>query len=354
MGTFCMEYEENTSLDYLCSFIIPVYNGAAFIDQCIKTIYSSCKNCDSAMEIIIIDDGSTDSSSKLLDIYLQAILHRNNNANNAEKIRILIIHTVNRGVSSARNTGLKVAGGKYVAFVDCDDTVDSKKMKDCINIVADNNSIDMVIYGMSFDFYRKGICYRSVRLIPPYTGLMDKQECSNSLNTLFDTNSLSSLCNRFIKRKVIQGIYLCEDMSVCEDLEFSLRAYANCNYLYFYNQPVYHYRQNEAENNSINRLKRVRNIRYIVDKIDAALRCATDDEGEHILSSLYALLAIDKIKGSKRSEIKSICEEYREWIDKKGFKAKNSMIYSCKVNRLIIRLFISRVRHRIAILVKTI
>ena len=335
-----------------CSFIVPVYNNAEYLELCISSIYNCCKNIDSNTEIIIIDDGSSNTCSAIVDKYLQSLFYIGHNNPKCDSIRWIIAHTVNKGVSSARNIGLRIASGEYVLFIDSDDTIDSQRMLECIHIISSDNNIDMVIYGMSFDYYRRGTCYRRSEAIPPFKGIKDIEGCKNNIDILFDTNSLSSLCNKIIKREVINSIYLCEWLTVCEDLEFSLRAMANCEELYFYDKPVYHYRQSESEGNSVNRLKRVKSVRCIVDQVEAALLHVTD-HGEHILTSIYSYLVIDKIKGTKRSHVKDVCDEYRLWIDSKGYTSRNELVYTGDVNRICFQLALSKMRHQVANAVKT-
>lgn len=83
--------------------IVPVYNVSSFLSKCIESI---CEQEYPFLEIILVDDGSTDESGKICDSY-------------AEKdARIKVIHKQNQGVSSARNTGLDVATGRWICFVD--------------------------------------------------------------------------------------------------------------------------------------------------------------------------------------------------------------------------------------------
>ena len=92
----------------LISVIVPVYNVENYLSRCISSIIKqSYKN----FELILVDDGSTDKSGAICDIF-------------AEKDgRIKALHKINEGVSSARNYGIKQACGKYICFVDSDDYV---------------------------------------------------------------------------------------------------------------------------------------------------------------------------------------------------------------------------------------
>ncbi|MBQ7792832.1 MAG: glycosyltransferase family 2 protein, partial [Clostridia bacterium] len=93
----------------LISIIIPVYNAAHYFERCIKSVLEQTyKN----LEIILIDDGSTDGSEKLCDQYKEI------------DDRIKVVHKKNGGQSSARNLGLTMITGDYVGFVDSDDYIE--------------------------------------------------------------------------------------------------------------------------------------------------------------------------------------------------------------------------------------
>ncbi len=91
----------------LVSVVVPVFNAEKYIEQCILSILNQTL---SAIEIIIVNDGSTDGSA--------VIIHRQRDE------RIIVIDSVNKGVSAARNAGIKVAKGQFIGFVDADDYVD--------------------------------------------------------------------------------------------------------------------------------------------------------------------------------------------------------------------------------------
>lgn len=94
--------------DTLISVVVPVYNVAAYLPRCVDSLLSQThKN----IEIILVNDGSTDDSPSLCNKYAS----ENNN--------IKVIHKINGGLSSARNTGLKIASGSYIGFLDSDDWV---------------------------------------------------------------------------------------------------------------------------------------------------------------------------------------------------------------------------------------
>src|SRR5699024_2762769 len=101
------------------SIIIPVYNVEDYLERCLKSITSQTyKN----LEIILINDGSTDRSGELCDIYKK------------KDSRIEVIHKENSGQSAARNMGLDIASGDYIAFVDSDDWIEEGIYEHCINL----------------------------------------------------------------------------------------------------------------------------------------------------------------------------------------------------------------------------
>lgn len=93
----------------MISIIVPVYNVDTFLKKCVDSILSqSYKN----FELILVDDGSTDNSGNICDYYASI-----------DK-RVRVIHKINGGVGAARNTGMSIAKGKYITFIDSDDYVE--------------------------------------------------------------------------------------------------------------------------------------------------------------------------------------------------------------------------------------
>lgn len=108
--------------DILVSIIIPVYNDENYIDICVKSVISQTY---SNIEIILVDDGSTDASSILCDDWA------------TKDKRILVLHQKNSGVSSARNSGIEYASGKWIMFVDADDIIDHELVIDLVNAITE-------------------------------------------------------------------------------------------------------------------------------------------------------------------------------------------------------------------------
>ena len=127
------------------SIIIPIYNVKKYINKCIESIINQTyKN----LEIILVDDGSTDGSGKICDEFKK------------EDNRIVVIHKKNEGVSSARNEGLKIATGDYIGFIDADDFIEedmyfkllSKIEKDNTKMVVCNAYLEDENENQVYDF----------------------------------------------------------------------------------------------------------------------------------------------------------------------------------------------------------
>ena len=121
----------------LISVIIPVYNVEQYIERCIRSvIVQTYKN----LEIIIVDDGSTDNSGNICDKLAQ------------EDNRIKVFHQVNKGVSAARNIGLQEAHGEFIGFVDSDDFIDSDMYEYLYSLIKDNGADISFCKFRHFDF----------------------------------------------------------------------------------------------------------------------------------------------------------------------------------------------------------
>lgn len=118
------------------SVIVPVYNAREYLSRCVESLRNQTY---STIEIILIDDGSSDGSSQLCDQLKN------------EDDRIIVVHQDNRGVSAARNCGLDVAGGEYITFCDADDYYEPDKIEVQLNSIIKNN-VDVSIVGIQVDY----------------------------------------------------------------------------------------------------------------------------------------------------------------------------------------------------------
>lgn len=117
----------------MVSVIIPMYNAEKTILRCLNSVLN--QTCKSEMEIIVVNDGSTDNSPRIVEQII---------SNNKSKIEIQLINKSNGGVSSARNTGLALAKGHYIALLDSDDEWLADKLEKQINVFILDTEISFI------------------------------------------------------------------------------------------------------------------------------------------------------------------------------------------------------------------
>ena len=223
------------------SIIIPVYNKRAFLNACFYSVISQMNEDD---EIILVDDGSDDGSR---EVCLQFV---------NEYKRIKLLKQEHKGVSCARNNGIRYAKGQCCLFIDCDDTIEDGLLNEC-RLVLQNNRL--MVFGMSFDYYlRKEMSRQEVYAYPDETR-MQLSAVMRNLHEMFMSNSLSSACNKAFDLNLIKDNHLefNEQMYLYEDLDFVLRylcCLTNDDYIRFVRHPYYHYRLSAVQSNLKNRV----------------------------------------------------------------------------------------------------
>lgn len=336
------------------SFIIPVYNCGRYLNKFIREIEAVGLH---NYEIILVNDGSTDDSGNICDEIAK------------ENEKICCIHQKNQGVSSARNHGLQAASGDYVCFFDADDDIEPEKLYELLrSIEKEETVIDIAFFGMAFDYYYKGKMYRRDEMMTPLQGIQDEKRWSQRLEDLFYSNSLSPIWNKVFRREFLieYGLYFSKDMFIYEDLEYSLRCMSYCSNILFEPCVIYYYRQSEDEGNAGRRLMRIEYISSIVDQIETAFDKleehadqATEKEINHILISLYLVLAREKITVSSVKQIRQICGDFADWYRRHNnieipaeSKAYARVLLESKIMRILLKREYTEVRHRIAVGVK--
>lgn len=200
------------------SFIIAAYNAENYIAKCIR----SCLNCSiKGKEIIIINDGSTDQT---LDICKRI------QSNNPTLIKI--INQANKGVSVARNTGIKYASGEWLLFVDADDTINGDALyKILSSSLITTNEINICTFSCSFIFKEK----TEIHSVKNKIYNIDK----------FLNSSLFQLAtwNYLFKRKFIISNHIEFPVGVicAEDQNFNLKAMCCSEQIISFNETVYNY-----------------------------------------------------------------------------------------------------------------
>lgn len=238
----------NSEKNIFLSIIIPVYNSAAYLSKCVDSILEA-ELPD--IEIILIDDGSTDGSVSLCHKY-------------SEKYSFVQTHTQNNmGPSAARNSGLQYAAGKFIAFFDSDDYVSPTLFRTAVSRLDENNA-DLWV----FDFQR--VAENGCVLDRVYqVGQTDKPINDKSfLNDFLKTRDCFGNVWRYIYgRRFIEehNLRFIEGIDCAEDLEFSVRALISAENISFFHVPYYFYRVNYG--NSLSRRKTAEHAKHLMQML---------------------------------------------------------------------------------------
>ena len=214
----------NKNINELVSIIVPVYNVNKYIEESMKSI---CDQSYENIEIIVVDDGSTDDSIEIAEIVLK------------ESGRVYsIIHQNNKGLPAARNTGLHHAIGRYVCFIDSDDIIEKSHIKNSVEALLNHNALVCYSdYEMTYDDFRTGddifFCGSEC---------LDK----NKLFKLFSERFIKiHCCSLLIDRTVLGHILFNEKLRYGEDVEYMWRLFSEIDCIVHVKQKTYKYLQRD-------------------------------------------------------------------------------------------------------------
>lgn len=322
------------------SVIVPVYNVDKYIEQCIRSILLQTYT---DIEIIIVDDGSTDRSSEICDNL--SLLDN----------RIIVIHQKNEGVSSARNVGINEANGKWICFVDGDDYLHPQMLEKTISISENQNSdICLCDYYMVYD---NGKQKRNKTIDLKYDELITPQKLTEfCLKTSID----NKICIGVPWGKLYRKDYIINNkfsfvpkLKRNQDIVFNLYSFSNASKISYCNFAGYYYRK--WSESAVNR--------YTPDFDETAmfyLKCVRDfltNKNDHIFSPLYNHCVNNiffeglKLQVFHPDNPKSLKERYKEF-EKFCFNSEISIINidNSQLN-FISRIFVFFIKHKLTHLI---
>lgn len=205
----------------LISIIVPVYKVEPYLDRCIKSLISQTyKN----LEIILVDDGSPDNCPVMCDAWAQ------------RDVRIKVIHKKNGGLSEARNSGITVSNGRYLAFVDSDDYVD-ERFVECLYTQIRENGAQISCVGLQ-NFSDKDSV--NIDTEQHRTILYQRKE---AVVTLFDESKFGNYAgNKLYDRKLFDTISF-PDGKLLEDIATTYRLFEQCDTISYCPAKLYFYYQ---------------------------------------------------------------------------------------------------------------
>jgi len=211
----------------IISVIVPVYNAELYLKRCINSITTQTYQ---KLEIILINDGSTDNSLNICHELAQT-----------DK-RIKVINQKNRGVSYTRNQGINKATGEYLLFVDSDDFIDTNYINKMYQELK-NNHYEIVISGMTFCDEKENIIKKEL-----YKKENQELKLDNIIDDVINTLYFCSACKTIISKKLItnNNLQFNEELSYGEDFSFSYQLLKRASKIGYLSDTGYYYRQNST------------------------------------------------------------------------------------------------------------
>lgn len=268
------------------SIIIPVWNAEHFLNTCISSIF---KQTFQNWEVILSDDGSTDSSFSICTKF------------SVEDTRVKVLQNAHMGVSYARNKALNIATGKYICFIDADDTIEP----DFLSSLLLYNNYDLIVCGYYVDITNEnGALLKQEKHTQkelPYL-ISDK----NKMKNLFESGVMHMNWNKLWRKDIIDKHNIrYKPYPINEDFLFMIEYLKHINNLYVIDKPLYHWKR------IINNISGVESIPYnmidIFNEAHEQLRLffsPTKDVAEEIMFFTYELIALKYIKAIKNKRIK--------------------------------------------------
>lgn len=210
------------------SIIIPVYNAEKTLDRVINSVINQSFD---EWELFLIDDGSSDNSGIMCDMF--AVSYKN----------IYCFHQENQGVSSARNVGISKANGKYLAFLDADDWIESDYYCKMISFLESNNT-EFVISGYIREFWKNGICRKKMTVSDSTCRLLDiDYDLPSFITQDYSYNLFIHVWNKLYLRSIIEfeQLFFQKELYFAEDVVFNLNYFRRIKKLGIISYHGYHY-----------------------------------------------------------------------------------------------------------------
>ena len=316
------------------SIIVPIYNVEQYLDKCVESLVNQTyKN----LEIILVDDGTKDKSGEMADLW------------SIKDDRIKVIHKKNGGLSDARNAGIKIATGEYIAFVDSDDWA-NYKMYEILTRNLEKYNADISVCAVKKVYEEDVVNEKQVVNKDIYVFTAEE-----ALENLIDEGILKqTVWNKLYKREVIDGIYF-EFGKIHEDEFWTYQIFGKCEKIVYTYEQLYYYLQRsgsimdkpfsmsrldalEARNNRLNYIKKKFPKLEIKAKKSLFFSC---------LYQYQSMLKSEKLEEQKKYE--QVIKKYIEYVnfnknEKNTLSLKEniwvnlvsiSLDFTCKLRNLI-------------------
>ena len=207
------------------SIIIPVYNSAEYLPACLNSVLTQTS---ANYDVIIVDDGSTDGSSEICENFAQK----------NEQVRV--IHTQNKGVSSARNEGIRNLNTEYFIFVDSDDMIRCDTIEVLENCIFSHANADLLLFG--YEFVEGTQTHTAV----PPEGVLPIKQFAQDYLALLCNYMINTPTNKVFRRTINAGGLFDNAVTVGEDLLFCNEYIKKCRTIYLIDIPLYIHMQRSS------------------------------------------------------------------------------------------------------------
>lgn len=218
----------------LISVIIPIYNAERYLQQCIESVVNQTYR---NLEIILVDDGSTDKSPALCDAY------------GAADPRIKVVHKKNEGLVRARKTGVSMAGGAYITYVDADDWIDPDTYETVLGKMAGRDA-DLVLYGLAEEYGDRTVKKENLQT----EGYYGREELREKVypqmlcdGTFFHFGILPNLVCKLAGRELLQKVQpmVSDEVEMGEDADCTYQMLLQAERIQIIDYAPYHYRKRQ-------------------------------------------------------------------------------------------------------------
>ena len=281
-----LQHGSSSETQPLVSIIIPVYNVCDYLAEALDSVLAqSYRN----LEILVINDGSTDGSGKICDDYAR------------RDGRIRVIHQKNRGVSTARNAGLNATTGDLVAFLDSDDRYHDTFIESLVSVLLTENT-DMAICRYTVHQTKGTMAYMGTETAYPAMepGIYDR---IGMLRAFADRRASVYIWHSLYRRELWKDIRF-PDGRLFEDFDVLYRIYDSCRTVSVVDQPLYMYRLHpESTNTASHSPRRIYDSIHVYSQFDSFIE-----------SNIPEVFSVEQLKKCRNSEIHTLMREYMNCI----------------------------------------
>lgn len=311
------------------SVIVPAYNSSSFISRCLDSVLSDGGDY---FEIVVVDDGSSDNTLKIINQYAQT------------DHRVKAFHKENGGVSSARNVGLENAIGKYVLFLDSDDTLPNDALKEYKKVIDLNDETDLVFCRTLHSNNLNQIKNNQIKS----NALLKDEEYKIIISQYLKREGIQySSLSKLFKSEIIKSnnIRFNEKISFCEDVLFNLNYFSYAKTAYFIDKFLYSVNPSEF---SLTTIYKENQLLALLEVRDLSLKLFNSKHLDTVLDCSFAdnrfvLEALDLVFRILNNKYKNLSEYH--------LKKEQSLII---LNNKELKNIINKDRHKKGFLTRSI